>query len=352
MMQYIGEGIHAVEYGKRRYFARFNPSALGDDGTGTFQAWLSDSGVDASLTGLNKRNVPASTRHVSVPSVSPDGKHVLWAVEMATYVPGVPGNSHAKRHGGTGVYTDLYRSSPDGRNWTQLTTLSSLVNTPYFPNTPAGVLVPHWVDNNTVIYTEMIGYSQMHPLTMRRIVVADVAMRNRQLGLTTTRRFTPCWSQGARFYETWDVKNDMVLLCSDFGRSSQMTPGVFLWQIGSDELMPLSTSAPNEWEEQAFFVGERVFYMSTFGQRVQYDPRRFWETLQTDLWVMDMDGTHRERVTFLNEPGHAHYIDRQPGETVRCLPVSKSKHGLYLDIVRNLGSVQAHEAAQMWHLCI
>ena len=93
-----------------------------------------------------------------------------------------------------------------------------------------------------------------------------------------------------------------------------------LWEIGSDTLVPLSESVPNDWEEQAFFVNGRIFFMSTEGlgyQPIGGNGANFWRTLQTELRVMDMDGSHRERVTFIHDPNHADYVPRAADEAVR-----------------------------------
>lgn len=355
-MRFIDNGMHAVEYGKRLYFARFSEEAVGDDGTGTLQLQLRDGDAADNVTGAGIAGRPAPTRHACTPAVSPDGKHVLVTVEMATTAPGVPANVHANRHGGKGVYTDLYRCSPDGRNWTQLTHQAPVVNTPYFPNTPAGVLIPQWVSNTQVIYTEMIGYTQAHPLAHRRIVVADFVDKAGPPRLENLRTYQPGWAQGARFYEVWGVENGVALVCTDYGRASQAFPGLCLWEIGSDTLVPLSESVPNDWEEQAFFVNGRIFFMSTEGlgyQPIGGNGANFWRTLQTELWVMDMDGSHRERVTFIHDPNHDDYVPRADDEAVRVFPFSKTRHGLYLDVVKNtFAGVQLHGEAQIWHLCL
>lgn len=75
--------------------------------------------------------------------------------------------------------------------------------------------------------------------------------------------------------------------------------------------------------------------------------------MQTELRVMDMDGSHRERVTFIHDPNHADYVPRAADEAVRVFPFSKTRHGLYLDVVKNtFAGVQLHGEAQIWHLCL
>lgn len=349
-MKFICDGMHGAEYGERLYRARFDGSALGDDGTGTMQIVVTQGGGESVVAG---GRAPSPTRHACTPAVSPNGRHVIVSVEMATTAPGLPASVHAKRHGGTGVYTDLYRMSPDGRKWTQLTAYAPKVTTSWFPNTPAGALIPQWISNNQVIWTQMIGYSAQLVLGVREVVVADFVDGGGPPLLENHRTYRPGWAEGARFYEVWGIENGVALVCSDLGRSSHAFPGVFLWEIGSDELVPLSAGNPNDWEEQAFFVNGRIFFMTTAGLDYQPSGGKFWRTLQTEVWVMDMDGSHRERVTFIHEPDHPNYIARADNEAVRAIPFSRTRHGLYLDVVRNtFDGVQLHGAAQIWHLCV
>lgn len=44
---------------------------------------------------------------------------------------------------------------------------------------------------------------------------------------------------------------------------------------------------------------------------------------------------------------------RLEDEAVRVFPFSKTRHGLYLDVVKNtFAGVQLHGEAQIWHLCL
>lgn len=344
-MKFITNGMHATEYGQRLYFARFNEAALGDDGTGTLELRI-QTGNREDLFG----DFLAEPLHVCTPAISPDGRNAVVTVEIPNSA-----SVHAKRHGGTGYYTDLWYITSAGRVWTQLTQYANAVSTPWFPTTPAGALIPQWIDNDELIWTQAIGYRPELVLGVREIVTATLVNEAGPPHLDNYRTYRPGWAQGARFYEVWGIKDGVALVCTDYGRSSHAYPGLCLWEIGSDELVPLSAGNPTDWEEQAFFVDGRIFFMSTAG--LGYQPAgaggaNFWRTFQTELHVMDEDGSHRERVTFVNQPGHPDYVDRVEGDTVRAFPFSKTRHGLYLDIVRNRGAVQLHGEAQIWHICL
>lgn len=356
-MRFIQHGMHGVEFDKRLFFAQYDEAATGDDGTGTLQLRMQKvpNPAPVKLTGTNHVGRPANNQHVCTPAISPNGQHVVVTAEMPPSAPGVPGSVHANRHGGKGVYTDLWHLSPNGRRWVKLTSYAPLVNTAYFPDTPAGALIPQWDGDERLIWTEMIGYHPTLPLAVRRIAVADFVDRVGDPRIENLQTFTPGWAGGARFYEVWGIENGIALVCSDFGRASQAFPGLFLWEIGSNELVPLSAGNPQDWEEQAFFFDGRIYFMSTAG--LGYQPiggggASFWESFRTELYVMDMDGSHRERVTFIHELDHPDYVPRVSGDTVRVFPFSKTRHGLYLDIVRNRGDQQLHGEAEIWHICL
>jgi Tol biopolymer transport system component len=66
--------------------------------------------------------------------------------------------------------------------------------------------------------------------------------------------------------------------------------------------------------------GTKIIYMSTQGNAIPA-----WGSInpQSDYWIMNADGTNKQRLTFFNQPGSPQYT----GYTVTCSDVSWSPTG-------------------------
>jgi len=79
------------------------------------------------------------------------------------------------------------------------------------------------------------------------------------------------------------------------------------------------------FSEQAAFSpdGTKIAFMSTHGVKPRYDPRAFGATFQTEVWLMNADGSAPQRLT--------HFTDApRPGTTAIAIPVTWSSDGRYL----------------------
>jgi hypothetical protein len=339
-------------------FSRFDPRVVGgpdysgrSDGTGTFQLFVAepDGSRERCLSCADVPGGPRRNQHVGAPTWHTSGEWMVVAVEMPRHRA-----PHAKCHAGFGAHVDLWAVSPDGRRWRQLTRYASSVQTPRFPDTPAGALIPRFSRSGRhLVWAEMIGYDAEHPFAIWRLARAEFvadALGPRLVGKVTA---TP-GAAGTTFYEAWSFSPDdsVVTVASESGG---IHPGFMDVQLWSPERGTLSnlTRTNDEYEEQAVFSpdGRRIAFMSTRGQSPRYDPSGdFWGTFRTDVWLMNADGTGAQRLTHFSDPDYPEYL---PGGAVtRAFPVAWAPDGgsLYVDVSQNRGSTQTHETARIYRV--
>lgn len=324
-------------------FSRFNESAVGADGTGTFQLFVAD------RDGSNEVCISAAipTLHVGAVTWHPSGAWLLVTREMSSHY-GV----HAIAHPGNGLYVNIWAVTPDGATWVQLTDYANTpVGAPYFAE-PIGALIPKVNQDGTKLaWARKIGYELGSPdgLAYWDIAVADLVTVGTP-SLANEAHYTP---GSARFYELWDWTRDgqKLIVVSDYETvDAYLDP--HLWLVGSNELQKLTW--PNlQWEEQAFFSpnDRRVVMMTTYGQTTVYNPVEFWTTFFTDLFLLDAKvGAQRlERLTFFNLVGHAQYFPRDAGIVVRAIPSQWLDDGtLLIMLMLNDGPVQLHAQSELW----
>ena len=114
------------------------------------------------------------------------------------------------------------------------------------------------------------------------------------------------------WYEAHEFSiDDSKILCT-IAVSSEAYTNYDIWEmdIATQELTQL-TNTPDEWDEHAHYSpdGKKIVWVSSHGY--PYDPERWAETLRTDLWMMNADGTDKRRITYFNEPGHPEYAGEQ-----------------------------------------
>lgn len=126
---------------------------------------------------------------------------------------------------------------------------------------------------------------------------------------------------------------------------------VQVWDRAASTLTNL-TRSPAQFEEQAEFSpdGQRIVFMSTRGQQPAYDPRRFWQTFRTDLWLMNADGSHQVRLTYVGTPGHPEY---RPGQFM-AIPTAWGPGGntIYFGVGEIAEGQVNHTSARIFRLTL
>jgi Tol biopolymer transport system component len=264
---------------------------VGDDGYYGVYTMAPDGAHETCLTCAQR--VPGAGRlppgHKGNPAWYPSGDHLVFQVEKENH----PGSSFASTPG-FGTYSDLWLMTADGSEFYQLTDLPISAD--------RGVLHPHFsADGSMLSWSELVrrpnllekrgqfGYWQLN--------VADFAIGPSGPTLSNIKAFQP---GGAGFYENHGFSPDGTRLLFSASFDENMSPytntDIFTLSLADQTLQRLTTEAYNE---HASYTpdGRHILWMSSRGNRNR----------GTDYWLMDLDGSHKRRVTYFNQPGCPDY---------------------------------------------
>ena len=222
------------------------------------------------------------------PAWHPSGNYIVFQSETADST-----TTRFAANPGRGVDNVLWVADPAGRDFTQLTVLS--------PTDPAsGVLHPHFsADGTRLSWSELYEGIPLPTGTFLghwRLVVADFVIAGGRPALRNVRRFEP---GRAGFYENHGFSPDgtRLLFSSNLGQVGLDSVGdIYLMALDTLAVTRLTTDNYNE-HAHFFFDGRKIVWMTNAD-----NPGR-----GTDLWIMNPDGSGKERLTFLNQAGCAEY---------------------------------------------
>lgn len=85
----------------------------------------------------------------------------------------------------------------------------------------------------------------------------------------------------------------------------QLDMDIYAYNLDTGDLKDL-TNTPGDWSEypQTMPYGNKLVYMSTAGNYRSGNGQHAY----CDLWVMNYDGSNKQRLTFFNDPGSPQYI--------------------------------------------
>jgi Tol biopolymer transport system component len=253
---------------------------------GDFQVYTmaADGTRDACLT-CGKPGLPQKNN--GNPAWHPSGNYIVFQSEVA--------DSTATRFAanpGRGVDNVLWVTDASGGSFTQLTELSS--------DPATGVLHPHFsTDGTRLVWSELYEGIPLPTGTFVgrwRLVVADFVIAAGRPSLRNVRRYEP--GRGG-FFETHGFSPDgsRVLFTSNLEQTGLESLGdIFLMDLGSLVVTRLTDENYNE-HAHFFPSGRKIVWMTSAGNANR----------GTDLWIMNPDGSGKERLTFLNQGGCAEY---------------------------------------------
>jgi tricorn protease-like protein len=103
---------------------------------------------------------------------------------------------------------------------------------------------------------------------------------------------------GEAFYECYGFSPDgkKLIFCSSMNKPSVWDQQIYTIDTSGANLTKLTDK---DYNEHGFYKpdGSKIFWMTNTSSSKG----------GTDWWKMDVDGGNKERITFFNEPGHAHY---------------------------------------------
>lgn len=274
----IGDNGGRVDWGEKGILH----SRYGEDGY--YDVWIMNE------DGSNTRCLTCDTPHIpqlhnGQPAWHPSGKYIVFQSQDPS-LPHTYREDYILTQPGHGKHNNLWITNDEG-NFCQLTHIDK----------NRSVLHPHFShDGSKLLWSEKIGDG---PIDWA-IMIADFV----ETPTPHIEHVTPYQPLGNVWYETHDFSPDDSKILLTIG-TEEGYKGFDIWEmdIKTQDLTKL-TDDPNCWDEHAHYSpdGTKIVWASSHGYL--YDPNKWQKSLKTELWMMNSDGSNKERLTYFNEPGH------------------------------------------------
>ncbi|MHC4664653.1 MAG: TolB family protein [Planctomycetota bacterium] len=249
-------------------------------------------------------------KHNGNPAWHPSGEYIVFTAEKEEN----PSDAKSKEFAipGTGFNCDLWVMTSDGEKFYPLTDYP--IKLPY-----KAVIHPQFShDGKKLLWAERVdrGKSFGGGWVLRS---ADFVVDNNAPHLENTKTYKP--GKQRCFYESHDFsKDDKKILFSGNLQPKQTPVGLDIYELDleSNQLIRLTTT-DNDWDEHAHYSpdGKKIAWMSSTGFDIQWgdiSEHNWQKYLKTELWIMDADGSNKQRLTHFNTDGYPEYLDGR-----RCL---------------------------------
>ena len=276
----------------------------------------------------NKPQVPQENN--GQPAWHPSGEYIVFQVQdPALEVP--PSMQYQEAYmtqGGAGIHNNLWLMNKQGTEFYQLTQIKN----------GEGILHPHFSHNGSKLFwtaREKCVVGGQWVLKIADFVVDEASPR-----LENEISFRPR-GEKETFYEShgFTLDDRKVIFSADFNRADKFDMDIWIMDIETLELTQLTDSI-YVWDEHAQISpdGKKIVWISSQGYEWPTNDEWF-QTLKTDYWVMDIDGSNQQRLTFFNEPGYPEY---NPQERVIAADSSWNEDGT--KIIATLGVMKGFNA--------
>jgi len=268
------------------------------DKQGYYKIFLSDS------AGNNEKPLTyagwKSDRHQWAEEWHPSGDYIFCYVEKPEYVK-------EKKHKrkpvdaipGYGAYTDLWLLSRDGKKAWKLTDL---------PNSYSSGIIHSAIseDGTLFAWSERIKAPKFGDFNLMAgsyvLRVADFVMDSVPR-FTNIRTFQPGGKDACNELDGISKDKTLISFYSTFETKNLFATPIYTLNITSGEIRRLTTES---FAQAATFTpdGKNLVYMT--GQECDIFPL---EIQGADWWIMDVDGSHKRRLSFMNKKNHPHSVN-------------------------------------------
>lgn len=284
-------GLDLLVYGKMDRGGYFDVFVSSPDGSG-----------EHCLTAL-KKGCPQ--KHNGNPAWHPSGDYIVFTAEN----PANPDIYKQWAMPGTGFNCNLWVMTSDGEDFYQLTDYP--IRVPF-----TGVIHPQFSPaGDRLFWAERIqrGDSFGGGWVLK---MADFVDHNGEPRLEKIKVYRP--GEESCFYESHAFSGDASrVLFSGNLIEGQPSVGLDIYQmeLGTGELTRL-TGTDEDWDEHAHYSpdGKRIAWMSSTGFDIEWGDisgHNWKKYLITELWLMDVDGSKQERLTYFNTEGYPEYRSGQ-----------------------------------------
>lgn len=233
--------------------------------------------------------------------------------------------------GGVGINNNLWLTNRDGTEFHQLTQIESR----------EASLHPHFSHDGTKLFWGAIDRMGRPIGGQWMLKIADFSFDSDGVPRLTNERSYRPMGNGDTFYESHGFTPDdrKVIFSASIGRESEFDMDQWIMDLETEQLTQL-TDSPGVWDEhgQISPSGEKIVWISSQGYEVELTAN--WaRTLRTDYWLMNIDGSDKQRVTFFNEEGHDHHTS---GERIIAADSSWNPDGTA--IIASLGVISGFQS--------
>lgn len=233
----------------------------------------------------------------------PSGEYIVFTAEKENN----PKALWREAQPGSGFNNDLWVMTADGQNFFQLTE--------YQLHTRA-VIHPHFSnDGRKVFWAERLRSSAGSGWGEWALKIADFVIESGKPSLKNTQVYQP--GRNHYFYESHGFPPDDSKIIFTANSEGQSDSGfdIYTLDLASGKLTNL-TNTPNDWDELAHYSpdGKKIAWLSATGLNIpagSIKVEEFEKGLISELWIMDADGSNKQRLTYFNQPGYAEYMGGQ-----------------------------------------
>jgi hypothetical protein len=236
-------------------------------------------------------------KHISNPAWHPSGNYLVFQVEKDEHFGGSVYSTP-----GVGYNCDLWTMERDAGEFYQLTDLVTKVNL-LDPNPTTGVLHPHFSHDGTKLLWGQLVRAIEGRMGDWELKVADVVIDGSGVSLDNIQTFNV--GQQTYWYESHGFSpDDTKIIFSGSLEPGQDDTGmdIYTMDLETEEVNRL-THTLITWDEHAHYSpdGSKIIWISSVNE---FDPADWRNTMATEYFVMDADGSNKTQLTFFNTPGH------------------------------------------------
>lgn len=197
---------------------------------------------------------------------------------------------------GSGWLNNLWLMDANGQRFYQLTKVGH----------QGGVLHPHFShDGKKLLWAERLGKGE-EIFGEWALKVADFITSGDVPHLEDIKTYQPALEKH-RFYESHGFSLDgSKIIFSGNPEAGQKEYGfdIYVFDLTSQKVVKI-TDTPNEWDEHAILSpdGKKIVWMSSQGIENPH-----FSKVKTDFWIMNSDGSNKQRLTYFNDPYAPEYM--------------------------------------------
>jgi Tol biopolymer transport system component len=249
---------------------------------------------------------PRPQRLKMQPHWHPSGKWIIMAAEREKYSkPPIIGWSRTFVEGQlqTGLWTDMWAVTPDGKKWVRLTDFKSGVK-----GTADGYTGPAFSpDGKKAVWSQIVDGNvfQYWPFGRWELILADVTEKNGMIAFKNKQDITPAgmhWNEPGNFAPD----NETMMLTGSTEKDAQGMDQYIL-NVKNKKLTNL-TNSPKVWDEHGLFSpdGQKIIWMSAHPYREDENASKVTK-IRTEFMLMNRDGSDWRQLTHFREPGYPEY---------------------------------------------